>query len=168
MAKTTAESVQKASAELKKKKKEKAEENKEATKNKRKVHKIVVEEDKKKKAPKTRDSKTKDDDSDEEEIEAMNISEAWAAQQKDIREGKAMLDDFKVKVDSLVDSYDQQAAKIKEQEKTIGLYEQWLKNIDPGLSKCPLPLMHKLNAEAKSAATNLLNEFNAEDNTPNE
>jgi len=113
----------------------------------------------KKKTAKTVNDDDKSEEEEEEPIEVMNLSEAWAASQKAMREGSALLREFKVKVDSLVDSYEQQNKKVLQTEKKCGklekkcsLYEEWLRKLDPNLSKCPLPLMHILNGEDDDGA----------------
>ncbi len=92
-----------------------------------------------------------DDDDDGDVIVAMDLSEAYKEQKKDLRQWvqkvcnfEEKLGSFEERFQSLHDNYHELRKKNDELERDNTLFQMWLHNVDPHLSKCPLALQGRI------------------------
>lgn len=76
------------------------------------------------------------------DIAAMSLSDVWAEQQGKLR-------DIEERFASLFDSFQDLTIKQRNDERLLKLHENWLKNLDPQMSKAPLALQNFRNKEAE-------------------
>jgi hypothetical protein len=81
------------------------------------------------------------------DIAAMSLSDVWAEQQGKLR-------DIEDRFASLFDSFQELTIKQRNDERLLKLHEEWLKNLDPQMSKAPLALQNFRNTEAETIAIN--------------
>lgn len=69
------------------------------------------------------------------DIAAMSLSDVWAEQQAKLR-------DIEERFASLFDSFQELTTKQRNDERLLKLHQDWLKNLDPQMSKAPLALQN--------------------------
>jgi hypothetical protein len=87
------------------------------------------------------------------DIAAMSLSDVWAEQQGKLR-------DIEDRFASLFDSFQELTIKQRNDGRLLKLHEDWLKNLDPQMSKAPLGLQ---NFRKKEAEIDEFNNKNKED-----
>jgi hypothetical protein len=88
------------------------------------------------------------------DIAAMSLSDVWAEQQGKLR-------DIEERFASLFDSFQDLTIKQRNDERLLKLHENWLKNLDPQMSKAPLALQNF--RKNKEAEIDEINNKNGED-----
>jgi hypothetical protein len=76
------------------------------------------------------------------DIAAMSLSDVWAEQQGKLR-------DIEDRFASLFDSFQELTIKQRNDGRLLKLHEDWLKNLDPQMSKAPLGLQNFRKKEAE-------------------
>jgi hypothetical protein len=92
------------------------------------------------------------------DIAAMSLSDVWAEQQGKLR-------DIEERFASLFDSFQELTIKQRNDERLLKLHQDWLKNLDPQMSKAPLALQNFSN---KAAEIDEINNKKKEDDASND
>ena len=111
----------------------------------------------KKKFTKKNTPNSDDEDDDGDVIVAMDLSAAYKEQQKDLRQWVQKVRNFEEKLgnveerfQSLHDNYLELQKKNDELKRDHTLFQMWLQNLDPHLSKCPLALQGRFTLDVDS------------------